>query len=310
MLPDGFIDLVMRVIRENPLKTNLLNKKDTESLWEDFTWGIFLKDGRRIAIVTYIRDVLWDEGLLDRNWILNHSQQEWKDKTNKTISEYIKLNHLDGRKKGALEGLLSDLSSPAKSLQESAAFFKNKNVSAEFLRDLTSNTNSIWNFLSQMSYQPASSYISPRMINPNKISNIGIVKALLWLQYYGLTKDFCPPSGQIKSFVESYLQKKQTQIQNFSEEIQYILQMQYFNNKEVKQYIPDSTTRDAGLAVWYWKSTQGLLLGVRFRKQLTPKKLLMYLDLRKMDLNKLDNTLNDIDKIDNLAEDIKNFLDN
>lgn len=300
MLPDGFIDLVEKIREENPLEQHSLKNKSMEKLWEDFTWVIFLDNNRNIAEVTYINKVLWDEGLLDRKWILNNSQQDWVDKTKTFISKYVKRQN--GRKKGALNGLLSDLSMPAQSLKQSAIFFKDKDVSPKFLRTVTVDKNSIDKFLGEMSFQP--NPLTGR-INPYKINKIGITKALLWLQIYGLTKDYCPPSRQIKDFVESWMKKDSSLIHN---DFQYILYMRDFNKNEVKPIILESTTRDAGLAVWYWKSTQNLLKG-KVKKQLTPKKLLMYLDLEKLSLDKLDGTLSNIDKIDDLANDIKEFLE-
>jgi len=222
MLPDGLIDLIKKVMNEDPLKRNqsLLNKSD---LWRDFTWGIFLDENRINAEVSYIKNTLWNAGLLDKNWILNHTQQEWENKAKKFISNNIK--SLSGRKQGTLNGLLSDLSTPAQSLKESAHFFKDKNVSPKFLKSKTVDRTAIDNFLNQMTYQPASSYITGRT-NPDKIFNIGLVKAILWLQTYGLTKDYCPPSRQIKDFVDydikhlSWLQKKWQHIPNFPEEWQ------------------------------------------------------------------------------------------
>lgn len=283
MLPDGFIELVEKVMKEDPLGQCSSKSMNIESLWKDFTWGIFLDNNRNNAEVTYIRDVLWDEELLNRSWILEHTLQEWEDKTKNSISNCVK--NKDGRKKGALNGLLSDLSSPAQSLKESAVFFKYRNVSPQLIMNLTAKENSIDCFLKQMTYQPTSSYVSPRMINPDKIHNIAITKALLWLQNYGMTKDYCPPSRQIKDFVDfdikhlaanfhekpSWVQKTSIPITN---DWSYISYMRNFNNNEVKPKISNSTVRDVGLAVWYWKSTQGLpaIKGTRFKKLLTPKR--------------------------------------
>jgi hypothetical protein len=306
-LPDGLVDLIEKVIKENPLKRDL---SDKNNLWRDFTWGVFLVGNRINAEVTYIRDTLWDANLLDKDWILNHTQQEWEEKAKKFISN--KINSLSGRKAGALSGILSNLSEPAESLKGSAIFFKNKNISPQFLIDVF-NKGGIENLIRQMTYQPASSYITGRF-NPDKIPYIALVKAIIWLQGYGLTEDFCPPSRQIKDFVDddikhlTWLQKKSQPIKNYPQDWDYIIHMRDFNKKEIKPVLPKATVRDTGIAIWYWKIVQGLLKGSGFKTNFTPKKLLSYLKLEGMDLNDLGELIDDIDEVDNLTNDIKTFL--
>jgi len=41
--------------------------------------------------------------------------------------------------------------------------------------------------------------------------------------------------------------------------------MRNFNDKEVKPILPDATTRDTGIAIWYWKIVQGLLKGTNYK---------------------------------------------
>ena len=310
MLPNGLIELTQRIIKEIPINPQRIEKADTEELWRELANTIFLDNNRNSAEVIFIAETLSKSGLLDREYILNNTCNEWEEKTREFLLE--KTKSLSGRKEGILQGLLSNLSIPSHSLKESAIFFKKRNISPEYLKEINQEPKEIGEFL-KIAYNKSSSYITGRK-NPEKLFNIGLTKALLWLQAFDLAEDYCPPSRQIKDFVDYNLDKKNwkqiksSTIENLNEDFRYISSIRKFNKDEIKPQIPESTTRDVGIAIWYWKSTQNLLKG-KIKKELTPKRLLNYLDVNGMYLIDLGDKLGDIEQIDNLAKDIGDFLE-
>jgi hypothetical protein len=303
MLPKGFIDLIKKVIKEYPLEQDPLDKAE---LWKDFTWCVFVKgDIRTNADINYIHETLWNAGILEKELILKKDEQEWIELTKKFLN--VKIPSLDGNKRGALSGLM--LTKDIKCLKEAALFFDRNNMSANFLRSKTIDKNTTDNFLNQITSQPESSYITGKS-NLDKIFNIGLTKAILWLQTYGLTKDYCPPSGQIKSFVNneikklSWFQKKTSNLSDW----EYILLIRNFNKKEIIPVIPEATTRDTGLAIWFWKTAQTLLTGSRLKNEFTPIKLLEFMKSNGIDLLELNERMSNIDKVKELTDNIKEFL--
>lgn len=271
------------------------------AIWKHFTWGVFLDNNRINAEVSYIRNTLWDAKLLDRDWLATHEMREWENKTQEFVSN--QLSYLqEGRKHAALEGLLGKLSDYSLTLKEAVAFFQRNSVSMDYLRKATRDEQATNKLLGDMTVTPKYTQ------NPQKIHGIGLTKAILWLHACGLAQDFCPPSRQIYNFIDqdlrniSYMQSKQQDNGDWY----YIGMMRQFHNTEIKPSIPSATTRDTGVAIWYWKIGQGLLK--RKREALNLQRFLDYLDAREIGLLKFASSVDNIDEVDDLARDVSIFV--
>ena len=201
-------------------------------------------------------------------------------------------------------GAESRLSEYALTLAEMAGFFKKENVSSSYLKTQTKDKQSTGNFIASLVFQ---SQTNP---NPRKIQGIRWTKAILWLHSYSLAQDFCPPSKQIKDFVDydiANLSWRQRSIQQ-KDDYEYVFFMSNFHTKEVMPLLPKATTRGTGVAIWYWKICKSLLKETRVRREFGPQELLTYLDLRKIGLKKLIGRIDDIAKVDDLSADIKAFM--
>ena len=102
MLPNGLIELTQRVIEEIPVEPQRIEKADTEELWRELANTIFLDNNRNSAEVIFIAKTLFKSGLLDREYILNNTCNEWEEKIREFLLE--KTKSLGGRKEGILQG--------------------------------------------------------------------------------------------------------------------------------------------------------------------------------------------------------------
>ncbi len=308
MLPEGLIELIKRVIKEDASSIPQSKKgKENKNPWKSFVWYAFLSNNRINADVTYIVNTLEGRPVLEKQWVQAHTRSEWKTDTARYIND--ELNALrSGRKKGTLEGLLKDLDDPIFTLRGFADWLDKESVNLSYLKAKTKDEKSTKDFIAELTYQPQSG-------NPNKLYGVGLTKLILWLQYYGMADSFCPPSRQVQDFVDydvrhlTYLQRKQQQIPGLPMDWGYVLKMQEFHKKEILPTVKTATVRDTGVAVWYWKIVQGLLKGSKYTRLLSSHMLLGYLDSRSLTLPKLVEQIDDIDKIDELTADVKDFLE-
>lgn len=296
------LQLTKQVQKEDPLYPPAMGNKihDSTTVWKHFTWGVFLDNNKINAEVSYIRNTLWNAKLLDIDQIYNNSRHEWENRAQKFIKS--KASSLVGRKHASLEGILRNVSDYALTLKEAADFFKKYKISLNYLKNATKDYNAAKTFLGELTFSPQ---FRP---NPKKIQGIGLTKAVLWLHACGLGQDFCPPSRQVTDFVDydinnlNYFQAKKQQNIDWD----YVLAMQTFHEKEIRPSLQSATVRDTGVAVWYWKSGQGLLK--RNKSKLNLQRFLDYLHSRNFKLGNFAGQLDDIDQVDDLSKDLGTFL--
>jgi ribosomal protein L31 len=309
-IPDGFKELVERILKEDPFEKRVL-PNNTKEIWNNFTWHIFLTEDRNIAQVSFIHNSLLPTGILDLELVYEMERKDWIEKFKKEVEKTIK--NLSGIKYNIMKTTISDeqLEEMSTSIKDLSIFFKNNNVNKKFLLEKTKNDVAIGNFIVEMASAK----------HPNHIRYIGFTKSVLWLNHFGLALNFCPNSRQVKNFIEedmgetietkSYYKGSRIKVEADADEYTFfVFQGKIRKFKEDLQIFMKShiTVRDVQLAIWYYKTAQSLLSNTHFRKKLTPKMLLDYFDARKMTLDDFDDKINNIDEIDDLREDLKHFV--
>ena len=302
MLPEGFEDLVRRVIEEDPATSRYLPRSKHE-IWKNFVWGVFLDQNRLEAESNYVYDVVDSAGLFEPSKVRKLGIR-WGDKMCKVCRR--EMRNVDGRKRGILQAVVheSSVEKATRCILESVRYFENITPSVIRKRTLTQEgTNEL---MTEIAY--------PR--SEDHIFNIGLTKTILWLQSFGLGNHLCPPSRQAMKFVEEDLGIRLGR--EFEDEMgvwgyyfaPFLSEITKVAKKVEKTLNIPVTARDVGKAIWYYKSCQSLVATLRqgLKKLLTPRVLLDFIDSRKWSLSDLAKRLTDIDEIDVLREDLRTFV--
>lgn len=301
MLPEGFEDLVKRVLKEDASASRSLPRSKTD-IWKDFIWGVFLDQNRLEAEANYIYDTVDSAGLFEPETVKKLGRK-WGDKLCEVCEK--EMRHVSGRKRGILQAVTTDESveRATRCILEANAYFDN--VTPSTIRNRTLNQKETNELMTEIAYPGSSKHIF----------NTGLTKTILWLQSFGLGNHLCPPSRQAMNFVEEDLGYRLGR--NFEDEMG--VWSYYFpflgRIKEVARIVEKSlktpvTERDVGKAIWYYKSCQSLVATFRqgLKRLLTPKVLLEFVDSRKWTLRDLAARITDIDEIDSLREDLRRFV--
>lgn len=310
-LPEGFIDLVKLVIKEDSSSTRKIPKTAAD-IWYSFLWGVFLNGIRIDAEINYMHEIFTENNLLDLDVVSNLTVEELKESIRKYAKNKLKGSRVEGRKKATIKLLLNEeeLTKTAKSIKEMSIYFTENEVSRKFLEGKTRNEKDTEKFIGELSYK-----------DDTKIFGVGTVRAILWLQPFGLSNDFCPPSTQVMNFVDEDIEKKDymerkkrgkyyDDIDNKIRDWEYIVKVRNLTRNVINPVIKNATPRDVGKAIWYFKSTQSLLSKLRegLKDKFTPRTLLEFIKEQKFTLENLAENIGDINNVNELTKDLRQFV--
>jgi len=302
MSPEGFSDLVRRVLEEDPAASQHLPRK-MDKIWENFVWGVFLDQNRLEAEANYVYDVVDDARLFEPSTV-KRLGIKWGERVHEVCQK--ELRNVAGRKRGILQAvtLPSSVEKATRCILECVSYFET--LSPELIRERTKTLEGTNDLVAEIAYPQSEAHIF----------NIGLTKTILWLQSFGLGNHLCPPSRQAMNFVEEDLGVRLGR--EFEDDMgvwAYYFAPFLSQITKVKEEVEKSlkitiTERDIGKAIWYYKSCQTLVASLRqgLKSRLTPKVLLEFLDTRRWTLPDLAERLTDIDEIDSLREDLKRFI--
>jgi hypothetical protein len=303
MIPEGFENLVKKVLAEDPASERELPDSFNE-IWNNFAWAVFLDANRSDAEVNYLYDVFNRVGLLNLRTI-RRLGLEWTERIRETCQREIK--GVTGRKEGLLKAMTHEalLEKATRCILESAEYFSQ--VSPEIIRERTGSQGETDELVTEIAYPNS----------PSHIYNIGLTKTILWLQSFGLALHAVPPSRQVLSFAEEDLEVdfmprryEDDELGLWSYYFPLLKKMDEISVELGRSLKMPVTPRDVGKAIWYYKSCQSLVAQFRtgLKWKLTPKVLLRFLAIRGWTLGDLADRIGNIDEIDELANDLRTFI--
>jgi len=282
MIPEGFEDLVRKVIEEDPASERELPDNLNE-IWDNFAWSIFLDANRSDAEVNYLYNVFSRYGLLSLGTI-RRLGLEWRERIRETCKHEIR--RVTGRKEGLLKAMTHEasLEKATRCMLESAEYFSQ--VSPQMTRERTSSRGETDELVTEIAYPNS----------PSHIYNIGLTKTILWLQSFGLALHAVPPSRQVLSFAEEDLEVdfmpqryEEDELGLWSYYFPLLKKMDEISVELRRSLKMPVTPRDVGKAIWYYKSCQSLVAQFRtgLKWKLTPKVLLKFLSFKGWTLEDL-----------------------
>ena len=305
-LPVGLERLVRLVVEEHPA-SDLAIPRTQAGIWEPFTYCAFIGANRLEAEASYLHQMMDSHGLLRMDEVLKHRIQ-WANRVRVVARKQMR-KLKPGRKLGLLSAFAnSQVDDLNRCLLEAANYFRSMKVSRSFIRERTRSREDTEAFVCEI-YHPNSDH---------HIFNVGLTRTILWLQSFGLALDLCPPSRQVVKFVNedlgadirpSFYDEDQDMREVRANDWLCMAKVRRVAEQLTGEFQEPITTRDVGLAVWYYKSCQSLLARFRtgLRRKFTPATLTGFLDSKRWNLNRLSDLLCDIDEIDELTIELKDF---
>jgi len=301
-LPDGFTCLVEKVLDEDPASSRSLPAA-VEEIWRDFAWYAFLDQNRQEAEVNYLYEIVDSAGLLEPATI-RRLGMSWGDELTEVCERAIPTT--EGRRRGILQAAMNadSVDRARRCVFESVRYFENLSPAA--IEERASTPAGTTDLMTEIAYPNSCEHIY----------NIGITKAVLWLQGYGFANHLCPPSRQALNFVQEDLgialrpgfgEELGIWSQYFAPFLREIARVSRMVENELGRPV---TVRDVGKAIWYYKSCQSLVAMLRkgLKNQLTPRIVCEFADENRWSLHDLAERITDIDEIDNLREQLCNYL--
>lgn len=145
-----------------------------------------------------------------------------------------------------------------------------------------------------------------------EIFNVSYVKAVLWLYGCGIARELVPPNAHVLNFLrqhgylghawEGYDRPPDWQI--FSVVRDRIQEVARQVSSELGEQI---TPKQAQAAVWYLQTCKGLLSS-RYSGQLSPRRLMGFLEYQGWKISDLEEAILDVEQLDDLAEDLKSCI--
>jgi len=308
MMPRGLVELTKIVIDQDPLPEK---PRTLDDIWDKFTGCAVIGPIRNNAENNFIHEILKDilsrESVKGDDWIRRASEIVRKSKS----------STMDTEKIGVLKQLDQELVGLNETLKHASEVFENRvyegrRISPELFEHLA-NHSKAQEFVSQICH--------PR--GELKISGFGLVKTILWLHGCGVGHTMVPPTNHIKSFLEEYynmsLRPDQARRRRYTSEDEagedwYVFSPINQKFGEIatqmapKLSIPP-TARDAGVAVFWYKSTQNLLYKTSAKPRFTLERFLDFLkDEFRGRLESLGDKLFDIDSIEELENRLRDYM--
>ena len=276
-------------------------------IWNTLVYCALIDANRSEAEARYLYQLIESRGLLKFDEVLR-LRTKWADRARRILNnEMRKLRH--GRKLSLLSTFVeSHVDEMNHRLLEAAHYFLNQKVSRIFLKVRTNSYQSMVDLVWEIAYPKSEKHIY----------KIGLTKTILWLQAFGLALDLCPSSRQVISFVNddlgfkvkpSLYSEDQELVEIWTDLFTCIGKVRKVAEQLTNKLSKPITTRDVGVAIWYYKSCQTLLVRFRagLRRRLTPAALISFLDHKRWDLDDLGERLTDLDGTDKLASELREF---
>lgn len=274
--PDGFLDLLKLVIKEQPL-TNYEAKTDSE-LWDRWLRIVFLGGKRSDAEVSYVLENM--KPITDTEHVLKTNGEDLQIEMSKLLSRGIAAEKNDYLQE-MLKEMQNEVFRIVASVKGSARYFQKNKVSKKWLDEHTATKDKTWELIEEL-------------VEDGDVSNIKWTKVILWFHSVGKAPDFCPPSRQIKDFVN----KDIGPYYRFYEDDKYFMKQMNAIAEEACRKIKGATVRDVSRAAFYYRCMKGMFGGNP--KVFTPKFLLLFMKKNKLTLDKIAEMLADLKKKEKL----------
>ena len=278
---DGIEDLVKTVQKEIPIA----KAKNTEEMWEKFLRIVFVGGGRGDAEISFILKVLKNETSYD--FVLKTRGEAWQEAVLSQLDLKMK-KEKDERKLQALESVKKEIWRLTASIKGSARYFERTKMSPDVLEKMCKDKDSSWEFIEELA-------------DDEDVTNIKFTKIIIWLHSVGFAQDFCPPSRQVKDFINKDLELRY----QFYEDDKFFMQkLQEFALK-----FSSSTVYDVSKAIFFFRTLKSMLnnRSTEYRK-FTPDAMMGFMKRNNFSLKDINELLSDFDMRDGLPEQLHKFM--
>ncbi|MBI2173503.1 MAG: hypothetical protein HYT73_04860 [Candidatus Aenigmarchaeota archaeon] len=278
---EGFESLLAMVQKEMPLK----KAGSAGDMWKKFLRIVFLGGGRGDAEIDYIIGLLKNETELD--FVLKTRGEQWQEAATERLDKAA-AKEKDERKSYAINSLKKELFRITASIKGSARYFERTKMSPETLEKLCKDRESTWEFIEELN-------------DDEDVTNVRFTKVVLWLHSVGFAKDFCPPSRQIKDFVNKDLEFR---YQFYDDDKFFMEKVREFAGK-----FPKASVYDVSKAIFFFRTLKNMLepRSMEYRK-FSPKAMLDFMKKNKFSLADIGEILSDFDMRESLPEQLHKFL--
>lgn len=278
---EGFESLLALVQKEMPLK----KARNSDDMWKKFLRMIFLGGGRGDAEIDYVMGLLKKETELD--FVLKTRGEQWQEAAAERLDKAI-AKEKDERKSYAINSLKKELFRITASIKGSARYFERTKMSPETLEKLCKDRKSTWEFIEGLS-------------GDEDVTNVRFTKVILWMHSVGFAGDFCPPSRQIKDFVNKELEFRY----QFYDDDKFFME----KAREFAEKFPKASAYDVSKAIFLFRTLKNMLntRSMEYRK-FSPKAMLDFMKKNKFSLADVAEILADFDMRDGLPEQLHKFL--
>ena len=272
--PTGFKELVAAV-KKDPVPV-----ASGREIWEKFCRVVFIGKDRSDAEISFVMGML--KKYIDYDYVLAMDGEDWESAVHLFLKERLgKIR--DDNAEAAVSGVLRDLFYITASIKGGARFFKKKGV-FENLATLASTKEKTKELINEIA-------------EDGDVAGIKYTKAILWMQYCGLAKDFAPATKQLKTFMNS----------DVGPYYQFYEDDDYFTKRaeEMSADFPDISLSDVYRAIYLYRTFKSAMpRGSKF----TPKKLLDFMKKKKLSVTKVFSKLSDVEGREELAEKMSDFM--
>ncbi|WP_406662017.1 hypothetical protein V7O66_05590 [Methanolobus sp. ZRKC3] len=286
-IPNRFTDLV-EIIEKNYPKPPVVGSD--EDMWSHFCKALLLGGNRNEAEVNYVYDLLDDFGLLFRealedDWV-KYATQCFRDAEYEADEPNIK------GKDRAIKKVEAELENIYLMLRNADTVFQSRGINAEYLQEIAGDQDKEKSLLAEIASHNEVTAVKKtiRFKHPYKIWGFTHTKALFWLNSCGVALGFIPNNDHSLKFLREYDQKWSSKdffaVNNKFNE--------FCERLNVDPYY-------AGLALWYYESTKGMLTkkGGRY---FSPLKLMRVMEHNDLEIEDMRTCLEDIENLQYLKE--------
>ncbi|HLD85048.1 MAG TPA: hypothetical protein VI968_00670, partial [archaeon] len=235
---------------------------------------VFLGGKRSDAEVSYVLENM--KSITDMEHVLKTNGEDLQIEMSKLLSRGIAAEK-DEYLNEMLKEMQNEVFRIVASVKGSARYFQKNKVSKKWLDDKTGTKDKTWELIEEL-------------VEDGDVSNIKWTKVILWFHAVGKAPDFCPPSRQVKDFVN----KDIGPYYRFYEDDKYFMKQMDIITEEARKTVKAATVRDISRAAFYYRCMKGMFGGNP--KLFTPKFLMLFMKKNKLTLDKLADMLADIKK--------------
>lgn len=306
-LPSKFPALVGAVIdtwKESELPAN------KEEIWEALMYPMFLGQNVRSAQASYIKNVLSNYVSMEEARKLGE-ESGWRDRVLEKINS--KLINIDGTLgEGYKSGILNSVKNQvenyelSRSLLDGVNYIDDNNIDAQKVEDLKFDRDQ---------------QIKLVVLASQNVHNVGLIKSVLWFYNCGIAKRLAPPNSHVKGFLKDCnvslsfndLTEEEIEVLGGKNRARGILYSVSDKMEEVTQKVESNlskplTVREVQSAVWFLQTCKKLDRVKYLHTDVTPERLLKFLDEHNWNMSDLSERLNDVERLDGVGEKLRNFL--